>query len=214
MPESPAPSLLLPGAFCFGSAGRRPSPKLMHNFVLSVLRGFPWWLLLSTCLLMTTVAVFGFNSLDTTWINDAKASGESSLFSTDLIQILLRNVGAALVLYSGIVTFGLTTLIGAGVLSLYLGATVSLGLHSVGATGLISDVVWYVPFEFAGLAIAATAGIQPAAGLISRFGKPSETTIFRSFTRDVIGSLNTLMVALSLIVIGAAIEFVLIQTKI
>ncbi|GAA3318019.1 hypothetical protein GCM10017710_34470 [Arthrobacter ramosus] len=178
-----------------------------------VLGGIPGWLLPSTGLAMAAIAVFGYSAVDLSWIRDAKDMGGSPLYSKDFLQILGRNVGAALLLYSGVATLGLTTLLGAGILALYVGATVSLGVHSVGGTGLVADVIWYVPFEFFGLVMAATAGFQPAAGLTRRLLMKNEPATVRSFIDDMARSLGTLLIAIALIVLGAAIEAIVIQLK-
>lgn len=126
-----------------------------------VLGGIPKGLLPSTGLIMAAIAVFGYAAVDVSWVRDSQGTGSSPLYDTDFTQILARNLGAALVLYSGVVTLGRTTVIGSGILALYIGATVSLGLNSVGGATLFADVIWYVPFEFLGLVMAATAGLQP-----------------------------------------------------
>lgn len=113
----------------------------------------------------------------------------------------------------GVATLGLTTLLGAGILALYVGATVSLGVHSVGGAGLVADVMWYVPFEFVGLVMAATAGFQPAAGLARRLLMKNEPPTLRSFIDDMARSLGTLLIAIALIVLGAVIEAIVIQLK-
>src|SRR4029453_8034716 len=139
-----------------------------------VFGSIPQWLLPSTGLAMVAIAAFGYGAVDVSGGQEAKEAGDSPLFAPEFLHILARNVGAALVLYSGVVTLGLTTLIGSGILALYVGATVSLGVHSVGGTALIADVIWYVPFEFLGLILAATAGFQPVAGLANRLLRKKE----------------------------------------
>lgn len=177
-----------------------------------VLGSIPKGLLSSTGLIMAAIAVFGYVAVDVSWVLDAKGPGSSPLYGTDFFQILARNIGAALVLYSGVVTLGLTTIIGAGILALYVGATLSLGLNSVGGATLFADVIWYVPFEFFGLVLATTAGLQPAAGLAGRLMKNKPVSV-GSFVDSIARSLGSLLIAVALIVIGAAIESVLIHLK-
>ncbi|GAB3564397.1 hypothetical protein GCM10027405_20440 [Arthrobacter alkaliphilus] len=178
-----------------------------------VLGGIPGWLLPSTGLAMAAIAIFGYSAVDVSWIRDAREMGGSPLYGKDFPQILGRNIGAALVLYSGVATLGLTTLLGAGILALYVGATVSLGVHSVGSAGLVADVIWYVPFEFLGLVMAATAGFQPVAGLARRLVMKKESVTLRSFIDDMARSLGTLLIAIVLIVLGAVIEAIVIQLR-
>lgn len=178
-----------------------------------ILGGTPKWLLLSISAFMIIVAAFAYSSLDVTWIEDSRNNGGSSLFNGDFGPILVRNLGAALLLYSGVLTFGLTTLFAAAILGLYVGATVSLGVHSVGTAGIIADVVWYVPFEFLGLIMAATAGLQPAVAVVSQIVQKQGKFDLDFFTAHVIKSLGSLTIGVALIVIGAAIESILIGIR-
>jgi uncharacterized membrane protein SpoIIM required for sporulation len=73
--------------------------------------------------------------------------------------------------------------------------------------------MWYVPFEFVGLVMAATAGFQPAAGLARRLLMKNEPPTLRSFIDDMARSLGTLLIAIALIVLGAVIEAIVIQLK-
>lgn len=177
-----------------------------------VLGGIPKGLLPSTGLIMAAIAIFGYAAVDVSWIKDAKDMGNSPLYGTDFLQILGRNLGAALVLYSGVVTLGLTTLLGSGILALYIGATMSLGMNSAGSN-LLGDVIWYVPFEFLGLVMAATAGFQPVAGLARSLALKDKPSTVSSFVDDIARSLGTLLLAVALIVVGAAVEAILIHLK-
>ena len=170
-------------------------------------------LLLGTAAGMTAVAWAAYAALDVSWIADNAAFEESSLFSGGFLQILMRNAGAALVLYSGVVTLGLTTLVAGGILALYVGATVSLGVHSIGVAQLASDVALYVPLEFGGLVLAATAGLQPACGAVRLVLIDRDKISLASLHRDFADSLRTLALALALILVAAAIEATLISLR-
>jgi uncharacterized membrane protein SpoIIM required for sporulation len=179
----------------------------------AVLGSVPSGLLLSTAVGMALVAFAGYAALDVSWIAENKTFEKSPLYSGGFDQILLRNLGAALVLYSGVVTLGLTTLVAGGILALYVGATVALGVNSVGVAQLLADVAWYVPFEFSGLVLAAAAGLQPAFGaarlVLLHKGKISLT----SLQRDLSASLRTLSVGSAFITVAAVIESVLISLR-
>ena len=162
---------------------------------------------------MILVACTGYTALDVSWIADNKVFGEGAWFAGGLGQILLRNVGAALVLYSGVVTLGLTTLIAGGILALYVGATVSLGVHSVGVAQLLADVIWYAPLEFGGLVLAATAGLQPTSGAVRQVLLDKGRISLTSLYRDVAASLRTVALALALITVAAVIESTLISLR-
>lgn len=177
-----------------------------------VFGSIPRGLLPGTGFVMAAIAVFGYSALDVSWIQDSRNMGGSALYGADFLQILARNVGAALFLFSGVVTLGATTLIGSAVLALYVGATISLGVHSVGEGQLLTDVIWYVPFEFLGLVLAATSGFQPAAGLAMGVFRRRPVTL-TTFVNDLARSLETMVIALVLIIVGAAIEAIVIQLR-
>lgn len=177
-----------------------------------VLGSIPQGLLPGTGFIMTAIAVFGYISLDVSWIQDSRNMGGSSFYSSDFLLIVARNLGAALFLFSGVVTLGTTTLIGSAVLALYVGATVSLAGHSVGEGQLLIDVIWYVPFEFLGLVLAATSGLQPVAGLATGFIRRRPVSL-STFINDLAHSLGTMVLALVLIITGAAIEAIVIQLR-
>ncbi|WP_144662416.1 hypothetical protein [Paenarthrobacter nicotinovorans] len=185
----------------------------MIKRITHVLGGIPRGLLPGTVLVMIAIALFGYSAVDVSWIQDSRNMGGNALYGIDFVQILARNVGAALFLFSGVVTLGATTLIGSAVLALYVGATVSLGTHSVGQGQLLTDVIWYVPFEFLGLILAATAGLQPVAGMAAGFIRHSPVSL-STFVINVARSLGTMALALLLIVVGAAIEAIVIQLRI
>lgn len=181
--------------------------------VRTVLRSVPSGLLLSTAAGLAIIACAAYAALDVSWIADNSAFEKSPLFSGGFGQILLRNLGAALVLYSGVVTLGLTTLVAGGILALYVGATVSLGVHSIGVAQLLADVVWYVPLEFGGLVLAATAGLQPATGAARMILLDKGKISLTSLHRDLAASLGTLSLALALIAVAAVIESILISLR-
>ncbi|MNI90740.1 hypothetical protein D3C73_1483020 [compost metagenome] len=77
---------------------------------------------------------------------------------------------------------------------------------------MLTDVIWYVPFEFLGLVLAATSGFQPAAGLAMGVFRRRPVTL-TTFVNDLARSLETMVIALVLIIVGAAIEAIVIQLR-
>lgn len=193
---------------------RKPSPSaVVHRILGAVLGSVPAGLLFGIGVTMTVVASLAFASLDVSWIRDNSAPAQSVLFPRTFDQILLRNVSAALILYSGVVTLGFSSVTAGGILSLYVGATMALGVHSLGLRQLISDVIWYVPLEFGGLLLATTAGLQPLAGAVKLIAFNRGKLSLKSIQSDLAASLRTLALALALILMGSAIESFLIYFR-
>ena len=73
--------------------------------------------------------------------------------------IVVRNLGAAALLYSGVLTGGLLTGTSLALLSVYVGATAKIGVLNVGAAALVGAAGWYAGLEFLGCLVAAAAGL-------------------------------------------------------
>jgi uncharacterized membrane protein SpoIIM required for sporulation len=123
-------------------------------------------------------------------------------------QILGRNLSAALLLFSGFVTVGTTTLLGLIFVSAWVGA----GWHALASTSRLGEVdplvLTYIPLEFGGLLLAATAGLMPlvaAAQTLASGGRSARPALARP-------ALACLALAITLIVCGAAVETIVIQT--
>lgn len=137
--------------------------------------------------------------------NDVPAT-ESWNFGT----LVLRNMGAACLLYVGAVTGGSATLITLPLVGLYVGATAKIGVVTAGGAELVNSVAWYVPFEFAGCLVAAAGGLYP---LISTLGRrTSGLRTLSAYTSALGASLLVFSAGAVLILCGAAIEaFVITQ---
>jgi uncharacterized membrane protein SpoIIM required for sporulation len=122
--------------------------------------------------------------------------------------IVVRNVGVALLLFSGVVTGGLSTLIGAGVVSLYVGATLGAASTNVGFGAALVSIAPYALLEFAALLLAAVSGALPVASVV--VGAPSAGTVGRGlisrYTRALPPALLLLGLAVAGLVVAAAVE--------
>lgn len=156
--------------------------------------------------------VLGFTEIDANWAIESLSAGKGALGDLGFVDILSRNVFVALLLYSGVITLGISTLGGLITTSLFVGATMSVGITNSGVGGLLSDTGAYLPFEFAGLLVAGVAGLYP---LISALLAPSRAHrgFWSSYLQAIAGSLCLLGLALALISVGAAVEAVLLASR-
>ncbi|HRW17308.1 MAG TPA: hypothetical protein P5181_00525 [Dermatophilaceae bacterium] len=114
------------------------------------------------------------------------------------VQILGRNAGAAGLLASGYVTFGLSSVAAILLTSTWIGATV----HALAAgptVALSAPTVLYIVAEFVGLLLAATAGLlAPAAHVLAAASSGNRPR------RDITGSFLRLLLAAAACIVGAA----------
>jgi len=167
-------------------------------------------------ILLVCGASIGYASISPAWAAESLriGGGDFKVFGAVLPAILLRNLGVVMFLYSGVATFGLTSIISTGMLSVYIGATMAVGASNVGAGSLVGATGLYVPFEFTGCLVAATAGLYPTVAALSRIftgsGRASSPGVY-------IGAFRTSLVVLAwagaLILLAAIIETVVIAAR-
>ena len=123
--------------------------------------------------------------------------------------ILVRNLGAAALLYSGVLTGGLLTGTSLALLSVYVGATAKIGVLNVGAAAVAGAAGWYAGLEFLGCLVAAAAGLHPLAAALTdrRHGR------LRTYLSALPASLCVLASAVVLLLTAAGIEAVLIARR-
>lgn len=125
------------------------------------------------------------------------------------LQIAGRNLAATGLLLSGYVTLGATTLLGVLFTSGWIGSTVH-AVQAAAGWGTVSPwVVSYLPLEFGGLMVAATAGLLVLTSLVRA------ATVGRPLDRDHLPGqfLRLAAAAVALISIGAAAETLLILAQ-
>lgn len=134
---------------------------------------------------------------------------ESTEFWPALRAVLAQNLGAALLAFSGVVTAGLSTLLGISLTSIWVGATFHAVQAELGTTEVLTRAVPYVGLEFAGIVLAATAGLLPAVVLVTgRF----RTAPRHTYVSSIAGALRLFLAAVVLIAIGGVIEASVITT--
>jgi uncharacterized membrane protein SpoIIM required for sporulation len=87
--------------------------------------------------------------------------------------IFAQNTGAALLLFSGVVTAGLGTVSSVVVLGIYIGTVIRGSVNVIGAGDAAAILVPYFTLEFTGILIAAVCGIAPVVQAI-RWWRQSE----------------------------------------
>jgi uncharacterized membrane protein SpoIIM required for sporulation len=127
-------------------------------------------------------------------------------------EIAGRNAGAALLLFSGVATLGATTVLGLVFVSAWVGA----GIHAIsdesGLTSVEPLVLGYLPLEFGGLLLAGVAGLLPLVAVVRRFLAAEPSDVSRS---PVTGpALRLLALGIVLVVLGAAVETIVIHHQI
>ena len=120
------------------------------------------------------------------------------------VQILGRNVSAALLLFSGFVLFGATTVMGLMFIGTWVGAGFQAMSSETGLSNLSPLVLLYLPFEFVGLLAAGAAGLIPLVAFLRRSFARDDAVIDRRPGHGP--ALKLLGVASLLIVAGALLE--------
>lgn len=162
----------------------------------------------------TSGAVVGWTSLGSG--GDPMWAGEGVGPGLDIGAIAVRNAGAALLLFSGVATFGVTTILSLGLVGVYVGATFAAAAGSVGASQAFQSIALYVPFEFAGLLLAATADLLPAAAVLAGRSKAlggGGRTGLAAYVGATRTSLRTLALGLAAILAGAAVESLVLHAR-
>jgi uncharacterized membrane protein SpoIIM required for sporulation len=171
---------------------------------------------LGSLLIFGSGAALGYTSISSDWAARSLTAGgaENPIFGGSFWTILIQNISAAMFLYSGVLTLGLTSVLAMGMVSAYIGATVAVGVHNVGPGQILGDTGTYVFLEFGGCIVAAAAGLYPfmvAVGAIVKDG--ATTAVFSAYLRAVHTSLKMFACAISLILIAAAIEATVIALR-
>ncbi|WP_104125841.1 stage II sporulation protein M [Cryobacterium sp. Y57] len=147
---------------------------------------------------------------------EADASGPGGLLETTefwpvLQAILSQNLAAALLAFSGVATAGLSTLFGISLTSLWVGASFHAVQVELGAAEVVIRVLPYAGIEFAGILLAATAGLLPAVVFVAERFRYAPRQRY-TYTSSVPGTLRLFLVAVLLITMGALVEAAVIAT--
>jgi len=124
--------------------------------------------------------------------------------------ILARNLGAAALLYSGVLTCGLSSGVSLAVLSAYVGATAKVGVLNVGAGAVLGSAGWYAGPELLGCLAAAAAGLHPVTAALRAGPSGSAGARVRRYLAALPGSLCLFAAAVVLLLVAAGVEAALI----
>lgn len=163
---------------------------------------------LSLSLLLFLIgASLGYHLLSASWAaNSVYLPGGGASADESLLMILSTNLGTAAFLYSGVATVGLTSVVGIGMVAVFVGATMKVGVVVGGWGGLASDVGIYAPVEFLGFVLIGAAGIFPIAATALP-GRGAEHLGLRvRYLNGVGGSLKFLGVGIGLVLAAAILE--------
>ncbi len=111
--------------------------------------------------------------------------------------ILVRNGSIMLMLFSGVVTAGVSTAVGLTLLALYVGATLGAAAGNVGLAPALGSILSYAPLEFMAFLIAAVAGMLPmaTAGLFRRDAGSGPRDRLRAYITSLSAAVRLLVVA-------------------
>jgi hypothetical protein len=124
--------------------------------------------------------------------------------------ILARNLGAAALLYSGVLTGGLSSGVSLAVLSAYVGATAKVGVLNVGAGPVLGSAGWYAGPELLGCLVAAAAGLLPVTAALRARRSGSGGAPVRRYLAALPASLRLFAAAVVLLLVAAGLEAALI----
>jgi uncharacterized membrane protein SpoIIM required for sporulation len=158
----------------------------------------------------------GFGSIGRAWAQNSLGAGgaTNAVFGSSVFAILAQNLIAVMFLYSGVLTFGLTSVLSIGMVSTYVGATMAVGVTNSGWTQLASATGAYALLEFTGCIVAAAAGLHPVCAFLAHAVKHDGASgMFGAYLDAVATSLKILGCAVALILTAAAIEAIVIAIR-
>ncbi|UUN27775.1 stage II sporulation protein M [Streptomyces sp. FIT100] len=169
---------------------------------------------------LCTGIVLGCTSMDPAggdgaWADPGGRPADVS-FADSFGPIVLRNTGAAMLLFSGALTAGFSTVVALGLMAVYIGATFGAAARTAGFQEALGSIVLYAPLEFLGLLLAATAGMLPVvSGVANALHSSAEDdrSPLRAYAESLALSLKTLGVAVAVILVAALVESVVIAAR-
>lgn len=120
--------------------------------------------------------------------------------------IFTRNLSVIALMYAGVASVGVLSVITLAAVSLYVGATAKIGTLSSGAGTLATDVGLYAPVEFLGCLVAAAAGLYPVISAFSPKQQTENGGSLACYLQAVPRSLLLFVLASLLILLGAGLE--------
>ncbi|MDQ0210556.1 MULTISPECIES: hypothetical protein [Arthrobacter] len=129
-------------------------------------------------------------------------------------RILAANVPALCLLFSGVITGGVSTLIAWPLTAIYIGSTMRLGRTHMGIGEVVASIWIYAPIEFLGLLLGAGAGLIPVAAAIRSALSASEAAgPLRQYLAMFPLALKIFGIASVLVLAAALLEATVLVTK-
>jgi uncharacterized membrane protein SpoIIM required for sporulation len=172
--------------------------------------------LLASLTVFIAGAVVGYSSIGPEWAAESltAAAPEAEAVQPTAWHILLRNVSALMLLYSGALTVGVTSLLGLAAVAAYVGATMAVGVWNQGVWRLLVETGAYAPIEFAGLVVGGAAGLYPAVALARAiFVTPGSVALVGTYLDALRTSLKIFAWAVALVLVAATVEGLVIALR-
>lgn len=129
-------------------------------------------------------------------------------------RILVTNMPALCLVFSGVITGGISTLIAWPLTAVYIGSTMRIGQDQMGMGEVMSSIWIYAPAEFVALLLAAGAGLMPVtAGIRSALSLSEPGTPLRHYLGVFPLALKIFGLASALLLVAALIEATVLAAK-
>ena len=126
--------------------------------------------------------------------------------STDLPEILLgilaTNLGAAFLMFAGLVTFGVAALAMAAAAGMFFGHSIAIAVAELGVVEVIARAVLYTPLEVYGLTLAVASGLTSVTDVLFRDDRSVRDALRRARHR----SLGLIAHAVLVLILAALVE--------
>lgn len=155
-------------------------------------------------LVFAACVVLGLFAGSETSLQVDRGARMSSDFSL-LFPILASNFGAALMLFSGVITLGVLPVLGTIVIGLYAGTVMGASVFTLGVGEAAVRFLPFVLLELVGICMTATAGLLPGAAAV-RSSSRGFKTAFLAYLNAFASALRWLAIGGVLLLVGAVIE--------
>lgn len=165
--------------------------------------------------------MLGALTIPSGWVDSVRSAGRVDTQEHPwplFIRIISGNLLSALFMFSGVLTFGLTTFISMFFTGVFFGLSISTAVSAAGMGNLIAESGSYLPLEILGFIAAGTAGLIPLHELyLTNRRKHRRPRVAQRFIKDVQRGLQLSLVPLSasvvLLVSGAIVETLVIVIR-
>ncbi|PYI66892.1 hypothetical protein CVV68_12415 [Arthrobacter livingstonensis] len=123
------------------------------------------------------------------------------------LGVIISNGPALCLVYGGVLSGGLLTLIAWPIISIYIGSTMRTGINIMGVEGVAGAIWAYAPVEFVALALAAAAGMMPVAAAVwASLSTGGSNRPLRAYLNEFPHTLRFFGIAVVTLLAAAAIE--------